>query len=201
MLKRINLVPAPPVKYIIKKWANVGASLMVILMVLIPGLRYWQLNQNIARAARVKEQLTEDARKAEQIQIMALKLKKEVDDLDREIKGLQREILELSKKKRFIPPYREALLQITRAMTPNVRLSRVQLFNMKGTINGEARNVMAIPLFIEALESGGGPITRAELAEVHKGKDDMAMLYDFVVNVDMKRAGKNMHGGQNGRGG
>ena len=189
MIRRINLVPEPPFHEVLKKRANILASILLVIALIIPGVRLAIFKQEIQHHLQLTSTLKKEADEVKALEEKALALRKEIEKLHQKISTTQKEVYELGKRQRLVPDFRGALLQIALAMEEDMRLKRAFLSFKEGTLEGETRQVAAIPTFLERLKKGPGPIKDAEIVEIEKVKGDRAeVVYTFNVHLGLKGA-------------
>ncbi len=189
MIRRINLVPEPPFHEVLKKRANILASILLIIALIVPGVRLAIFKQEIQHHLQLASTLKKEADEAKALEEKALALRKEIDKLHQKISTTQKEVYELGKRQRLVPDFRGALLQIALAMEKDMRLKRAFLSFKEGTLEGETRQVASIPTFLERLKKGPGPIKDAEIVEIEKVKGNRAeVVYTFNVHLGLKGA-------------
>ncbi len=189
MIRRINLVPEPPFHEVLKKRANILASILLIIALIVPGVRLAIFKQEIQHHLQLASTLKKEADEAKALEEKALALRKEIDKLHQKISTTQKEVYELGKRQRLVPDFRGALLQIALAMEKDMRLKRAFLSFNEGTLEGETRQVASIPTFLERLKKGPGPIKDAEIVEIEKVKGNRAeVVYTFNVHLGLKGA-------------
>ena len=189
MIRRINLVPEPPFHEVLKKRANILASILLVIALIIPGVRLAIFKQEIQHHLQLTSTLKKEADEVKALEEKALALRKEIEKLHQKISATQKEVYELGKRQRLVPDFRGALLQIALAMEEDMRLKRAFLSFKEGTLEGETRQVASIPTFLERLKKGPGPIKDAEIVEIEKVKGDRAeVVYTFNVHLGLKGA-------------
>ena len=189
MIRRINLVPEPPFHEVLKKRANILASILLIIALIVPGVRLAIFKQEIQHHLQLASTLKKEADEVKALEEKALALRKEIDKLHQKISTTQKEVYELGKRQRLVPDFRGALLQIALAMEKDMRLKRAFLSFKEGTLEGETRQVASIPTFLERLKKGPGPIKDAEIVEIEKVKGNRAeVVYTFNVHLGLKGA-------------
>ncbi len=189
MIRRINLVPEPPFHEVLKKRANILASILLVIALIIPGVRLAIFKQEIQHHLQLTSTLKKEADEVKALEEKALALRKEIEKLHQKISTTQKEVHELGKRQRLVPDFRGALLQIALAMEEDMRLKRAFLSFKEGTLEGETRQVASIPTFLERLKKGPGPIKDAEIVEIEKVKGDRAeVVYTFNVHLGLKGA-------------
>ncbi len=189
MIRRINLVPEPPFHEVLKKRANILASILLVIALIVPGVRLAIFKKEIQHHLKLTSTLREEADEVKALEEKALALRKEIDKLHQKISTTQKEVYELGKRQRLVPDFRGALLQIALAMEEDMRLKRAFLSFNEGTLEGETRQVASIPTFLERLKKGPGPIKDAEIVEIEKVKGDRAeVVYTFNVHLGLKGA-------------
>ncbi len=189
MIRRINLVPEPPFHEVLKKRANILASILLIIALIVPGVRLAIFKQEIQHHLQLASTLKKEADEVKALEEKALALRKEIDKLHQKISTTQKEVYELGKRQRLVPDFRGALLQIALAMEKDMRLKRAFLSFNEGTLEGETRQVASIPTFLERLKKGPGPIKDAEIVEIEKVKGNRAeVVYTFNVHLGLKGA-------------
>ncbi len=189
MIRRINLVPEPPFHEVLKKRANILASILLVIALIIPGVRLAIFKKEIQHHLKLTSTLKKGADEVKALEEKALALRKEIEKLHQKISTTQKEVHELGKRQRLVPDFRGALLQIALAMEEDMRLKRAFLSFKEGTLEGETRQVAAIPTFLERLKKGPGPIKDAEIVEIEKVKGDRAeVVYTFNVHLGLKGA-------------
>ena len=189
MIRRINLVPEPPFHEVLKKRANILASILLVIALIIPGVRLAIFKKEIQHHLQLTSTLKKEADEVKALEEKALALRKEIEKLHQKISTTQKEVHELGKRQRLVPDFRGALLQIALAMEEDMRLKRAFLSFKEGTLEGETRQVASIPTFLERLKKGPGPIKDAEIVEIEKVKGDRAeVVYTFNVHLGLKGA-------------
>ncbi len=189
MIRRINLVPEPPFHEVLKKRANILASILLVIALIVPGVRLAIFKQEIRHHLQLTSTLKKEADEVKALEGKALALRKEIEKLHQKISTTQKEVYELGKRQRLVPDFRGALLQIALAMEKDMRLKRAFLSFKEGTLEGETRQVASIPTFLERLKKGPGPIKDAEIVEIEKVKGNRAeVVYTFNVHLGLKGA-------------
>jgi len=161
-----------------------------MLGVSIPLARYLMVKNEIHTIRNQIVQLERDAKEARALSVQADSLRKAVEKVKEEINAHEKEIAALTKKRRMVPDFRGALLEISSAMNGDIRLTHVSLDSMGGTLKGEAKKVEAVSIFLEALKNARGPIDGAELIALLKDNGQAQALYRFQVRVAMRQGGR-----------
>jgi len=189
MFQRIDLIPKPPLHVKLRKAALVIGGVLIMLGASIPLARYLMVKNEIHAIRDRVVHLEREAEEARALSVRADSLRKTVEKMKKEINAHEKEIAALTKKRRMVPDFRDALLEISSAMNGDIRLTHVSLNSMGGTLKGEAKQVEAVSTFLEALKNAHGPIDDAELMALLKDNDQAQAPYRFQVRVAIRPGG------------
>ncbi len=184
-MKRINLVPPPPLASRIK---GVGVPLAVVALgavVVALAVSVLGLRRDVALLMAQRSRLQAQTAQREALAAREANLKKEVEGLRSRERSLAQEVDSLMKSRRLVPPYSNLLLFISRTLPSSAKIDELHVKGAAGSLSGVITDMARMSPFVEEL--AGAPMVRGARLVLLEAVDKKHHLYRFRVDFQLSR--------------
>ncbi len=184
-MRRINLVPPPPLAFRIKRIGLPVAVFLVAVVVFWIAVSATVMKRDLALLMVKRARLQQRLAQRQALLAKAAALKKEVDGLRERQRKMGQEVAALMESRRLIPPYSNLMLLLSRLMPASAKVDQISLKGGMGRISGVITRMGEMSPLVEELAKS--PIIDEARLITLEVVDKGHHLYRFTIEVKLRQ--------------